>query len=283
MNFFDLHADTLTLAHKHNCDFNSPELAVSNQGAAGFNKYYQNFAVFTEQSDDRAWEYFESVVSYAADILPNFKGEYILSAENLSCLGQRLDRIEKLWYYGVKTASLTWNYANQIAGGALSADGLTPFGESVVAELNHYKIAVDLSHLNRKSFYNVIEKANVCLATHTALGEAKPHPRNIDLTQAKLIAEKGGIIGLCFYPEFLGEDVFECILKNVYLLLESVGEHHIAIGSDFDGARMHPRLHNLAQTENLCKYMVQNGIPKRTTENIFFNNAYNFFKGNGLI
>ncbi len=283
MNFFDLHADTLTLAQRLRCDFNSADLAVSNEGAKGLNKYFQNLAVFTEQGTEGAWEYFESVVSYAAGILPSFKGGYILSAENLSCLEQRLDRIEKLWYYGVKTASLTWNYANGIAGGAFSVEVLTPFGESVIKELNRYKIAVDLSHLNQKSFYNVIEKADVCLATHTALCEVKSHPRNIDINMAKLIAGKGGLIGICFYPQFLGEDVFECILKNIYLLLESVGESFIAIGSDFDGAEMHSGLSRVEHIHNLCEYLVLRGIPRNTTENIFFNNAYKFFKGNGLI
>lgn len=70
---------------------------------------------------------------------------------------------------GVKIAALTWNYSNHIASGALESDenrGLTDFGKTVVAEMNKIGMLIDVSHLNRKSFYDIAKVTKCRLSQH---------------------------------------------------------------------------------------------------------------------
>ena len=105
------------------------------------------------------------------------------------------------------------------------------------------------------------------------------HPENtfvpISFTdeQLKLIADKGGIIGLCFFPGFLGGDTFQKIYENIYHMLELGLENHIAIGSDFDGADMDSRLENIGDIPSLYFRLSEKGISDRVLNKIFYENA----------
>ncbi len=179
-----------------------------------------------------------------------------------------------------KALTLTWNGENQIAGGTDTDACLKPFGKAVINELNRFNIATDLSHLNKQSFYDAIELCNRPIVTHAGLDYVYKHKRNIDDTQLKLLIQKGGVFGLCFYPAFLGQgNIYQNIYKNVYHILELGYEDYLCIGSDFDGADMADKLYDISFIPTLYNYLNGKGINKNTLNKIFFENAFNFFKG----
>ena len=83
-------------------------------------------------------------------------------------------------------------------------DGLTPFGESVVAEMNKLGMIIDVSHSSDKTFWDVLRlsKAPV-VASHSCCRALSPHHRNLSDEMLKALAEKGGVIGINFSASFL--------------------------------------------------------------------------------
>ena len=188
------------------------------------------------------------------------------------------DRLYALKEDGVRMLTLNWNGENRIAGGSKTDKGLTDFGKRVIREMNGLKMLCDLSHLNEKSFYSVIELADYPIATHSNCREVCNCPRNLSDNQLKLIAEKGGIVGLCFYPEFLGGDVLEKLYRNIYHMLELGMENNIAIGSDFDGADMSGSLCDISKIPFLYDKLLKKGINKPILDKIFYKNAENYLE-----
>ena len=200
----------------------------------------------------------------------------LFSVEGGAVLENDSDRLFILKEDNIRFLTLTWNGENKIAGGVNSNKGLTDFGREVIGKMNRLKIGCDLSHLNKKSFYSVLEYAKFPLATHSNCGEICDHPRNLNIEQIKLLCEKKGIIGLCFYPLFLGGDVYQKIYENVFFLCDKGYENHIAIGSDFDGAKMDKKLDSISKITFLYDFLEQKGIKKDLLNKIFYENAYNY-------
>lgn len=286
MNFFDLHCDTAYRCYNENFSFDDGFLSVTPSKAEIFDKWYQCFAIFVKDGTCRPFDYYKNV-------LDNFKSELknkpqnstpLLTVENGIIIENDLSRIEVMHNHGVKALTLTWNGENQIAGGADTDIGLKNFGKEVILQLNRHNIMTDLSHLNKKSFYSVLELADIPIVTHSCLQTVCKHKRNIDDNQLKALVQRGGIFGLCFYPVFLGNgDVFENIYKNIFHILDLGYEDYLSLGSDFDGADMNERLKDISFVPKLYKYLKFRNINDNILNKIFFENAYRFFKKGKII
>lgn len=278
MNFFDLHSDTPSECYEQNQEFYVNRLAVSGKGGEAFSKWIQTFAFFI--NDDFVDPY-GRYLSLRRDFLRKI-GQApknltpIFSVEGGAVLEDNLDRVAMLHKDGIRFLTLTWNGENRIGGGVKTDIPLTDFGKRVIKEMNSKKMGCDLSHINEKGFFAAIELADFPLATHSNCKRICDHPRNLSDEQIKLLAEKGGIVGICFYPEFLGGDVFEKIYANISHLLDMGLYDHIAIGSDFDGAAMDERLSNISQVGVLFEELEKRGLKEACINKIFYDNAYNF-------
>lgn len=203
----------------------------------------------------------------------------LLSVEGGNLLEGELSRLDRLYADGVRTLTLTWNGENALAHGAHCPDGgLKPFGREVIGRLNALGMVCDLSHLNRCSFWEALPLCRYPAATHACFDALHPHCRNLTDRQAVGLSQKGGIIGLCFYPDFLGEGnpadrLYEQIVHGLSLGLEDA----LAIGSDFDGAKMHPELDRLAKLPKLYDALRQRGVKAAILQKIFYENAANFY------
>lgn len=266
MNYFDLHCDTLIKLNK-----NFTDLAVFQNNL--FENYCQVFSVFIEDSDKTPFKTYKSLIKTAKKY--NING--ILSLENATLLQTNLYRIRRLKKDGIKSVMLTWNGKNKLAGGALSSGELTKKGRKAVKMLNKYNIAVDLSHLNEKSFYSVLSHAKRVLASHSNCKSILDNPRNLTDDQIKAIINKKGVIGLNFYPAFLGDDVFLKIYENIIHIISLGGENAVSLGSDFDGAEMAPELDSIIKVKTLYNYLLKKGIEKKQLDKVFYLNAFNFY------
>lgn len=282
MNYFDFHCDTVTALA------DGRATAVRPGEGVPFEKYTQAFAIWLndETSPDAAFkkagEYYgffkEHILSFAQKGFKPF-----LTLENAVSFGNRLENVSIWKKRGVRAVTLTWNGANALGFGSSFPDGggLTSFGKAALAEMNRLKIIADVSHINKRGFYDCISlsKAPV-IASHSNCAALCRHQRNLDDEQIKALFSVGGLLGICFYPLFLGSgNVFELVYEHVCHALELGGENLLCFGSDFDGAEMDERLNSPKKVLKLYHFLSKKGFDEKLLNKIFYSNAQNFYSG----
>ena len=171
---------------------------------------------------------------------------------------------------GLRSLGLVWSRSNIFAEGVGENDrgrGLTYLGKELVRRCNQLGILVDVSHLNVAGFWDVIETSNApIVASHSNARAVCNHERNLHDDQIKALAERGGLMGINFARQFLvegaatGEDVsLDAMIDHVDHIVNLVGIDHVALGSDYDGARMPADLYDAAQTPKLIQALRDRG------------------------
>lgn len=123
----------------------------------------------------------------------------LLGVEGLSAIGENVDAIDRLHAFGARHAMLTWNEANALATGAKAdpSRGLTELGRRALARLEDLHMLVDVSHLNDRSFWDVLSTVHgPIVASHSNARALAEHPRDLTDDQLRAIAETGGLVGL---------------------------------------------------------------------------------------
>ena len=137
--------------------------------------------------------------------------------------------------------SITWNDDNELGTSAKTKTdkGLTELGFDYVKRLNELGIVVDVSHTSEKSFWDVVKVSNKpIVATHSNVYKLCQNPRNLKDEQIKAIADSGGIVGICFYSNFLNSSSkagVKDIVEHIKYIKDLVGIDYVGLGSDFDG------------------------------------------------
>ena len=233
---FDAHCDTLSLiadgASEERCDFTIA-------GAERYRGYTQVFACFiAPEHRENSMERFERIAD-CFDRLRRGRVRAVLSVESADMIRSEED-VDYLYSRGVRCISLTWNHANRLAGGAYDvSSGLTELGRAVVRRMGKLGIVTDVSHLNDRSFYDVVSAAEGPIsATHSNSRAVCPHRRNLTDEMFSLIRDSGGCAGINLYPPFLTDSGNACAAdaaEHIMHWLELGGENAVGIGADFDG------------------------------------------------
>lgn len=132
-----------------------------------------------------------------------------IGMENGYPVGKDLALVEYFYDRGVRYITLCHGGDNDICDSSTERrnpedNGLTEFGEQVVAECNRLGIMVDISHVSDESFFDVIQvtKAPI-VASHSSVRAICDHPRNLTDEMLKALAENGGVIQICFVSSFV--------------------------------------------------------------------------------
>ena len=120
-----------------------------------------------------------------------------LTVEGGEAIQESLFLLRNLYRLGIRGITLTWNQRNAIADGASEGPhgGLSRFGLKVIEEMNSLGMLIDVSHMNRGGFFDVLNNSKMpVIASHSNARALCNHPRNLDDEQIVLLAEKMGII-----------------------------------------------------------------------------------------
>src|SRR5688572_21194340 len=134
-----------------------------------------------------------------------------LGMENGAPIGDDLSQLAAFHDRGVRYITLTHGANNRISDSSYALEkkwnGLSPFGEQVVAEMNRLGIMVDVSHLSDDAVRDVLRVTDVpVIASHSGLRHFTPgFERNISDELAQAVAKEGGVVQLVFGTGFVSE------------------------------------------------------------------------------
>jgi membrane dipeptidase len=224
-----LDAITVTL-----CDPKTYELEAVNaamRGIAAYDRYLEGFADLfvkaTRVADiDRARREGKLAVFYLF--------------QNSTQFGRDLASVDRYYELGVRSSQITYNHQNWAGSGCKerAGSGLTEFGHQLVERMNEVRMLIDLSHAGMRTMTDAIGASRApVVISHTACTSVYEHERNTTDNNLRLLAERGGVVGICQIRPFITsyrEGAFEAYLDHLLHAIDVAGIEHVAIGSDRD-------------------------------------------------
>ena len=128
-----------------------------------------------------------------------------IGIENGYVVGKDLSLLEKYHGLGARYITLAHGGHNDISDSATSRedlgdaesehDGISAFGEEVIAEMNRVGIMVDVSHISKAAMLDAARLSQApVMASHSGTRALSDHPRNMDDEQLLALKESGGVI-----------------------------------------------------------------------------------------
>lgn len=228
MRFFDAHCDTVMRALHSGLDFvrgghghsDLPRLRAI--GACA-----QLFAVFVVETnlpgrDLRAYaDYVISVILgwlaqsagtmrlalTAEDMLAAGQGDTLyalLGLEGADPLAGDAENLAHFYYLGVRSITPAWD-DNAFAGTPFGTNGgLTAQGFKLIEVAEALQVMIDVSHLSDSAFWQVQGVARrPLIASHSNCRALCPSPRNLTDEMLRVIAQRGGVVGINLAPDYL--------------------------------------------------------------------------------
>ena len=178
----------------------------------------------------------------------------VLHLEGAEAIDPGLANLDAWYEAGLRSLGPVWSRHNAFAhgvpfrfpGGPDVGPGLTEDGVRLVRRCNELGIVVDLAHMNEAGFWDVARISTAPLVVSHACAHALcTTSRNLTDEQIDAVGTTGGLVGVCFAVGFLRADgaydadtPLETIVAHARHIADRIGVDHVALGSDFDGARI---------------------------------------------
>jgi len=150
----------------------------------------------------------------AQDIRRDFKQGKIgslLGLEGGHAIENSLGALRAYYDLGVRYMTLTHNVTLDWADAALDSarhNGLTPFGDSVVREMNRLGMLVDLSHVSAATMSDALNVSQApVIFSHSAARAIVDVPRNVPDSILRRVTVNGGIVMVPFVTGFVSPAV----------------------------------------------------------------------------
>jgi membrane dipeptidase len=141
----------------------------------------------------------------------------MIGIENSYSLGHDLARIDAAYRRGARYLGLVHVGNNDLCTSSLpdvehgepktSTVGLSDFGRAAVRRANQLGMMLDISHASDACVRDVLAASTApIIASHSSARARVDHPRNLPDDLLRAIADKGGVIQVVAYKEFLKVD-----------------------------------------------------------------------------
>jgi membrane dipeptidase len=177
--------------------------------------------------------------------------------------------------------SLTHLANNELGGSSSPLMGdrpLTALGQEVLDAMTALGMPVDVAHASHRTIRDVAVRREARLfSSHTGVAGAHASWRNLDDDELRLVADRGGVVGIIFATIYLGGRDLEAIVRHVEHALDVAGEDAVALGSDFDGMVPMPRgLRDVRDVPKVVALLARRR-PASVVEKVAWRNWVRFF------
>lgn len=172
------------------------------------------------------------------------KRAFFIGIENGYAIGKDLNNIARFKSMGVNYITLCHSYDNDICDSSSKTEkewnGLSPFGEEVVKEMNRQGVVVDLSHAAESTFWDVMKQTKVPFICSHSSSKAKCfHDRNLTDEQLRALKQNGSVAQVCLLDMYINRERKKAsvgdAVEHIDHMVKVAGIDHVGIGSDFDG------------------------------------------------
>jgi microsomal dipeptidase-like Zn-dependent dipeptidase len=205
----------------------------------------------------------------------------ILGAEGGHALGGDLANLDRLYDAGFRLIGLTHFFDNELGaslhGEAGRDNGLTDFGRMTVTAMVRRGVIIDLAHASPAMAREVLAMVDVpVVVSHTGIHSHCQTVRNFPDDLMAEIAQRGGLIGIGFWDEVTCDDTPAGIAGAIAAAIALVGEDHVALGSDFDGA-VTTRF-DASELAALTQALIDKGLAEETIAKVMGGNMVRFLE-----
>jgi membrane dipeptidase len=313
MKIVDMHCDTISKIYEERQNGkqsllreNSGHLDLVRMKKSGY--LLQNFALFVDiKSCDDPWEQVMALYKvYCTEmeqnkdlIAPVLKYEDIVNNEKYGkmsalltveegavCSGD-IQKLEKLYELGVRMLTITWNYPNELGyPGVENGAGLTKKGIEFVSCMEEMGMIPDVSHLSDKGFMDVCNcTRKPFVASHSNARAVCNHSRNLTDEMIRMLADRGGVMGLNFCSDFVKEPEknkqtadLKAFAAQARHITNVGGVEVLGLGSDFDGIDTNEAIPGAQSMDKLMHALKAEGFTETELEKIFFGNVLRLYK-----
>jgi len=175
---------------------------------------------------------------------------YILSLEGADSL-IRVDYLEKAYEYGLRAIGPAHYGPGRYANGTDATGMMNEQGLSLLKEIERLNIILDVTHLCDDAFWQAMDHfQGYVWASHNNCRALVNHNRQFSDEQIRVLIEREAVIGAAFdawmlVPNWVRKQStpvemncdLEKVIDNIDHICQLSGNtHHVAIGSDLDGA-----------------------------------------------
>jgi membrane dipeptidase len=227
---------------------------------------------------------------------------------------------------GARYMTLTHNTSLDWADAALGVpknQGLSPFGERVIREMNRLGMLVDIAHVSPDTMADVLRVSQAPLiASHSGAFAVAPSPRNVPDEILEQLPRNGGVVMVNFYSGFVVAEAARAVndarrelrarhpdpdaysralnawLKDYKMprgtvadvadhidhIVKVAGIDHAGIGSDFDGITSWPvGLEDVSCYPRLTDELLRRGYSEPDVHKILGGNVLRAFRAAGQV
>jgi membrane dipeptidase len=212
----------------------------------------------------------------------------VMHLEGAEPIDEDLEALDAWHEAGLRSLGPVWSRPNRF-GHAVpfrfpsspdTGEGLTEAGRALVRRCNALRIAVDVSHLNARGFFDVAGLTDApVIASHCGAHAVAPASRNLTDEQLDAVGASGGIVGIPYIVDFIRADgaldrstPLSAIVAHVRHVADRIGVAHVGLGSDFDGGDIPDALGDAAGLPRLLAALAQDGFTADEVDAIAWGN-----------
>ncbi len=178
--------------------------------------------------------------------------------------------------------SLTHLSNNELGGSSSPLMGdrpLTRLGAEVLDAMVAARMPVDVAHASHRTLRSIAANpAARLLCSHTGVAGATRSWRNLDDAELRLVAERGGVVGIILGTPYLGGRRIDDVVRHLEHALDVAGEEAVGLGSDFDGMVPLPRgVRDVTDLPKVVEALARRR-PAAVMEKVAFGNWRRFFR-----